>query len=140
MQDDSAAVRVLDHDTLGPAEVGSLGGALRPDGAGGEGGEGLEVGLRRGRGDERGEGGVGEVQRDGGMLRGEVGHDGGIMYFLLVVFSFSTDPSVGEVFGLDVLIRCMPAIVVGSWNADLVLVSSIKRLLPCRSAGAARRN
>lgn len=31
--------------------------------------------LRRGRGDERGEGDVGEMEREGGMLRWEVGHD-----------------------------------------------------------------
>lgn len=74
LQDDGARVRVLDHDALRAAEVGALGGGLGGDGAGGEFGEGLEVALRRRRRDERGEAEVGEVEGEGGMLRGEVRH------------------------------------------------------------------
>lgn len=74
LQDDGARVWVLDHDALRAAEVGALGGGLGGDGAGGEFGEGLEVALRRRRRDERGEGEVGEVEGEGGMLRGEVRH------------------------------------------------------------------
>lgn len=77
MQDDGPALRVLDHEALRTAETEALGGGLGGECARGEGGKGLEVGLRRGRGDERGEGDVGEVEGECGVLRGETGHDGG---------------------------------------------------------------
>lgn len=47
------------------------------------------MGGRRGRGDERGEGEVGEVEGEGGMLGGEVGHvDDGFVTCLVLIFFF----------------------------------------------------
>jgi hypothetical protein len=48
LQDHGPTVGILDHDALRATKVRSLGGALGADGAGGQRGEGLEVGLGRG--------------------------------------------------------------------------------------------
>ena len=92
MQDDGAGGARLDQDALGKAQVKTGGGIVGRDGGGGEGGERLRLGLLRlsgvrglvswwrgvrrgvGRGDQRREGAVGEVNCDVAPWCWRVGH------------------------------------------------------------------
>lgn len=59
---------MLDDEALRVAEGEAVGGGVGGQGGGCEGGEGVELGLGAGRGENGVQVAVGEVEREGGML------------------------------------------------------------------------